>query len=496
MRKPLNLIYLFLLIAGSFLAGTWYSKHSADTGVAAASRKIQYYYCPMHPDYKSDKPGAAPCCGMQLEPVYADEAGSTSSAHSSEPVHPGSVLISTDRQQMIGLKVMTAEKVSAKKSIRIPGRVVPDETRIYRINSAVDGWVKNITPVTTGSVVRKNDLLASIYAPESASAMKAYLYGLRSVDKVKASSKESKEQLELTDSTLDNFRNALRNLGMGEYQLDEIQRTREGTSLIDIRATESGFVLARNITPGQRFERGTELFQIADLSRVWILADVFGREAYEFKPGMKVRVSLPDWDASFPARVSNVLPQFDPSTRTLKVRIEAENSKFLLRPEMFVDVDAPCMSAAAILVPADAVVNTGRRQKVFIEHDNGYFEPRDVVTGGRFGDQILIREGISEGERIVVSGTFLIDSESRMKATAAGTNGDLSIDPLCGMSVDVNKSEALGRTAEHAGRTYYFCSDDCKQKFSRNPELYLKGKGQPHASPEASGVALNQKAGG
>jgi membrane fusion protein, copper/silver efflux system len=491
MRKSLNLIYVLLLVAGSFVAGTWYSKHSADAGVAAASRKILRYYCPMHPEYTSDKPGAAPCCGMQLEPVYADEAGSNAGAHRDQPTVPGSVMISAERQQMIGVKVMTAERGAANKSIRIPGRVVPDETRLFRINAAVDGWVKTIAPITTGSVVRKNDLLAGIYAPESASAMKAYLYGLRSMDKVRANVKESKEQLELSDSTLDNFRNSLRNLGMGEYQLDEIQRTREGTSLIDIRATESGFILARNITPGQRFERGTELFQIADLSRVWVLADVFGREAYEFKPGMKVRVSMPDYDASFQARVSDILPQFDPATRTLKVRIETENPKFLLRPEMFVDVEAPCTSEAAILVPADAVINTGRKQTVFIEHGNGYFEPREVATGGRFGDQILIREGISEGEQIVVSGTFLIDSESRMKAVTANVNEDLVIDPLCGMSVDMNKAKALRRTAEYAGRTYYFCSDDCRQKFARNPELYLRKKGQPEAQPKILGVALN-----
>jgi len=301
--------------------------------------------------------------------------------------------------------------------------------------------------------------------------------------------------LELTDSTLDNFRNSLRNLGMSEYQMDEIQRTREGTSLIDIRATESGFVLARNITPGQRFERGTELFQIADLSRVWILADVFGREAYEFKPGMKVRVTLPDYDAAVEARVSDVLPQFDPTTRTLKVRMEAENPGYLLRPEMFVDVETPCKSASAILVPSDAVINTGRRQRVYIEHGNGFFEPREVLTGGRFGDSILIREGIAEGERIVISGTFLIDSESRMKAATAGIYGDLAIDPLCGMSVDMNKAKALGRTAEYSGRTYYFCCEDCKQKFSKNPALYLMKTGRPDAEPRTSGVALNQTAG-
>jgi membrane fusion protein, copper/silver efflux system len=495
MRKSLSLVYVFLLIAGSFMAGTWYSKHTADAGVAAASRKILYYYCPMHPEYKSNKPGVAPCCGMQLEPVYSDEAGAPASVRNAEPMHPGSVQISTDRQQMIGLQVMTAEKGSASKSIRIPGRVVPDETRIYKINSAVDGWVKKISPVTTGSIVRKNDLLANIYAPESASAMKAYLYGLRSVDRVKANSMEVEEQMELVDSTLDNFRNALRNLGMSEYQLDEIQRTREGTSLIDVRATESGFILARNITPGQRFERGTELFQIADLSRVWILADVFGREASEFKPGMKVRVTLPDRDAFFQARVSNVLPQFDPATRTLKVRIESENPKYLLRPDMFVDVEAPCTSAAAILVPADAVVDTGRRQRVFIDQGNGYFEPRDVATGGRFGDNILIRDGINEGERIVVSGTFLIDSESRMKAAADGVNGDLAIDLLCGMSVDMNKAKALGRTAEYAGHTYYFCSEDCRLKFINNPGQYLKKKEPHNAEPKSTGIAANHAAG-
>jgi membrane fusion protein, copper/silver efflux system len=472
MWKPQNLFFLILVIAGSFVAGTWYSKHSSNANVAAAGRKILYYHDPMHPAYKSDRPGIAPDCGMQLEPVYANDIGSNESSEQSVSLLPGSLKISADRQQLIGLKVATVEKISGSKSIRIPGRVVPDETRVFRINSAVDGWVKEICPITTGSLVRKDELLAKLYAPESASALKAYLFGLRSLDKVRADRSETEEQRELSESTLDNYRNSLRNLGMSEFQMDEIQRTRQTTSMIEVRATEAGFILARNVTLGQRFERGSELFQIADLSRVWILADVFGREASQFKAGTKVQVSLPDRDLALQARVSHVLPQFDPATRTMKVRLEVENPGYLLRPDMFVDVQTSFSLPNAIMVPADAVVNTGLHRRVFLDRGNGLFEPRDVKTGNRINDRIEILEGISMGDRIIVAGTFLVDSESRMQLAASGLPVDYAVDPVCKMGVNPRKTAVL--ESIYQGSSYYFCSASCKEKFDNNPSYYFE----------------------
>ena len=190
-----------------------------------------------------------------------------------------------EKQQLIGVKVARVEKASGSHTLRALGRVVPDETRIYRINAATDGWVKKMLPVTTDSLVQKDELLATFYAPEFFSAMKAYLYGLRSLDRFQKSGKETKEQLDLTDANIENYRNALRNLGMTEHQLDEIMRTRQGGEHVEIRAPAAGFILTRNLTQGERFERGNELYRIADLSKVWILVDIFENEASSFSPG-------------------------------------------------------------------------------------------------------------------------------------------------------------------------------------------------------------------
>jgi RND family efflux transporter MFP subunit len=354
------------------------------------------------------------------------------------------------------------------------GRVVPDETRIYRINAATDGWVKKMLPITTGSLVQENELLATFYAPEFFSAMKAYLYGLRSLDRFQKSGKETKEQLDLTDANIENYRNALRNLGMTEHQLDEIMRTRQGGEHVEIRAPAAGFILTRNLTLGERFQRGTELYRIADLSKVWIVVDTYETEASSFKPGLPARVFAPNLKKTFSARVAQVPPRFDPTSRTLQVRLEADNPGLLLRPDMFVDVELPVNLPPAITVPADAVLDSGLKKTVFVDQGNGLFEPREVETGWRVGNRVEIVKGLKPGERIVISGNFMIDSESRLELAASGMVGTLGKDPVCGVDVSISKAEKTGRKIKYRDVIYYFCSDECKGKFDKNPERYVK----------------------
>ena len=467
MKKPIYGIAVGMLLSGSFLAGSWWTQRRATLLPAPASgRKILCYVDPMHPAYRSDKPGTAPDCGMELVPVYADgsiEASSGAAARS-----PGTVIVSPEKQQLIGVKLAAVERAPVSHTLRVPGRIAPDETRVYRVNSATDGWVKKILPFTTGSLVREDELLATFYAPEFFSGIKAYLYGLRSLDRFAASQKETREQLELTGANIDSYRNALRNLGMTEHQMDDIARTRRTPDNVEVRAPAAGFILARNISPGQRFEKGTELYRIADLDQVWILADLFENEAAFVKPSLVARVSSGRGTRTFLARVSHVLPQFDAASRTLKVRLEADNTDYALRPDMFVDVEFPVTLPPTLTVPADAILDAGLHKTVFVDEGDGRFEPRPVETGWRLGDRVEIVKGLMEGERIVVSGTFLIDSESRMKAAAAGIFTPQT-DPVCGMQVDQGKSEASGRTASYRGQAYYFCSESCKRRFEASP---------------------------
>ena len=178
--------------------------------------------------------------------------------------------------------------------------------------------------------------------------------------------------------------------------------------------------------------------------------------------------------------MSQVLPIFDPATRTLKVRLELDNPDYLLRPDMFVDVDFPVKLPPSVNVPVDAVLDSGLKKTVFVDRGNGYFEPRKVETGWRLGDRVEILEGLQPGEKIVVSGNFLIDSESRMRLAAAGFFGNVGKDPVCGNDLDENKAQSAGLKSDYQGKPYYFCSEACQQKFDKTPERFAA---KPETSP-------------
>ena len=203
---------------------------------------------------------------------------------------------------------------------------------------------------------------------------------------------------------------------MGDRQIQEMIKTRKYTENVEITSPANGFILAAQRLRRQRFEKGTELFLIADLSCVWILVDLLQRDAGLVRADQPVKVELPSQGKTFTATLSKTLPQLDNITRTLKLRLEADNPEFILKPGMRVDVEQPLGLAEAIVVPAEAVLDAGLRQAVFVDHGNGDFEPRNVHIGWRVGDQVQVVQGLVPGERIVTSGTFLLDSESRMQA--------------------------------------------------------------------------------
>jgi Cu(I)/Ag(I) efflux system membrane fusion protein len=212
----------------------------------------------------------------------------------------------------------------------------------------------------------------------------------------------------------------LLDLGVDETQLRQLAHEGKYIPNIQVRSPVTGLVIDRGVSPLEKVVRGTECFRVADLSRVWILADVFNTEAKYIQPGMRAQVSLPRQNNPIEAVVSEIFPEFDATTRTLKVRLEMNNPSYAFRPDMFVDVDFLIPLPPAIAVPAGAVLDSGRRKIVFISLGGGYFEPREVVTGWRFGDRVEIVKGLAPGEEIVFSGNFLIDSESRMKLATAG----------------------------------------------------------------------------
>jgi RND family efflux transporter MFP subunit len=454
------------IAAAAFGAGAWWT---GRTGNASTAPQATAYACPMHPQYRSDHPGDCPSCGMRLEPVKSDGAATTDGGLA---LPPGAVHVSTERQQVIGIRLGTAERVSGARTLRTSGRVAANENATYAIVAGTSGWIRSVGKATTGSLVVKNERLASLYSPDFASVTQSYYAGLDTTDLSAGAQLVDFNRRRIAEG-VQRFADTLRNMGVSEGQLAEMAKTRELVQDIHIVSPVDGFVLQRSVTAGLRFDRGFEFYRIADLHRIWILADVYEHQLPFLRRGRTARVTTAQENRAYSATVSDTEPIFDEATLTLKLRLETDNPGLVLKPGMFVDVEFPLDLPVSLAVPADAVVDSGLRKTVFVERGNGYFEPRQVETGWRIGSEVEILRGLMAGERIVISGTFLIDSESRMKAAAQGIFGSAAEDPVCGMQVDEQRAAAAGRTADHGGTTYYFCADECKRRFLENPGRFV-----------------------
>jgi len=274
-------------------------------------------------------------------------------------------------------------------------------------------------------LVKKDQKLATYYSPDALSVASGFLAaservpgsvgndGSRTVPFPGAVSKQGL-------SSLQGYTDRLRNLGMSDVQIKQMADSRQLPEFIDVVAPADGFILSRNITPGQHFEHNMEFYRIADLGRVWVVAEVYEQEAPYLRPGGMAQITLKGEARHLSARISDSLPQSEAGGGTVKLRLEVDNPTFNLRPEMLVDVELPVHLPPAVTVPLDALVDSGARSRVYVERGEGIFEPREVETGWRSADRVEILHGVQPGERVVVEATFLVDSESRLKNQASG----------------------------------------------------------------------------
>jgi Cu(I)/Ag(I) efflux system membrane fusion protein len=494
MKKVRSLFLSFLLVAGGFVAARLLPNSSATTA-AASSRKVLYWVDPMHPAYRSDEAGVAPDCGMQLEPVYADGGPSASAGAAPRPA--GAVSMGSELRQLQGVRVGTVERAPSTQSLRLFGRVVPEETRVYSLNAAMEGSIRKLSDVTSGTFVKKDQWLGAFFSADIRAPLQALMTSLDVMDRDPNARREAGTALYAGTTASSSVRfsaERLHQLGMSWRQIEEMSEKRAVPLTVDIRSPADGVVLARNVTLEQRYEKGAEWFRIANLDEVWILADLSEADAALARPGARARVSIPGDPATLTAVVSRVPPQFDAASRTMKLRLELANPGARLRPDMFVDVELDVRRPEAITIPADALVDSGLRKTVFVEAGEGTFEPRLVETGWRFGDRVEVVRGLAPGERIVVSGTFLVDSESRLRAAAAGVRGAPGKDPVCGMEIDEAKARAAGKTADANGKTFFFCSDTCKGRFQESPERFAGPPvGHEHALAGHGGDGAKQE---
>jgi Cu(I)/Ag(I) efflux system membrane fusion protein len=351
------------------------------------------------------------------------------------PPAAGTVSITRENQKVLGIVVAPAQRATGARTLRAPGRVMPDETRLYRITAGANGSMRDVSPVATGSRVRRGQVLGSFYAPDTVMTTQLFILNTQGYVRTNPrgvtedpSGAKGEDEADVGKNNSSLYRAnvqqriiQLENFGISAQQREEIMHQGRVPDTIQIVSPADGLVLARNVSPAQKFDRGFELYRIADLRKVWVIADVFPQDAPDVEVGMRARVSVPGRrGGSFPATVAEVLPQADAVTRTLKVKLVLDNPDLVLRPDMFVEVSLAVELPSAIVLPSDAIVDSGLVKRVFVQTADGQFEPRAVETGWRAGDQVEVVEGLRPGELVVTSGTFFLDSETRMRPPPSG----------------------------------------------------------------------------
>ena len=333
---------------------------------------------------------------MDYLPVYAGEAS-----------EDGIIKLTPGRIQRSGVRSEPVRRQSIAQIIRVPGVVQLDERRISVVAIRADAFVQEVAPVTTGDRVAKGTRLARIYSPEISTA------GAQFITELNAAARGVPEG---------GARQRLENLGVPPEIIAEIERSRKVPPTINWSAPRDGIVLERNVSDGMKMAAGTSLFRLADISTIWVLADVPERELSDVRIGAPTTVRLRGRPGvAFEGRVSVIYPQIAEATRTAKVRIELANPDGVLLPNMYADVEIGAGDAsAALAVPSSAVIDSGTRRIVILDLGEGRFEPREVKLGRRGDGLVAISEGVSEGDRVVVSANFLIDAESNLKAALSG----------------------------------------------------------------------------
>jgi Cu(I)/Ag(I) efflux system membrane fusion protein/cobalt-zinc-cadmium efflux system membrane fusion protein len=381
------------------------------------------YVCPMHPEVQSPAPARCPQCGMDLV-KQSELAGASHDHDHPEPPPPDArapVQLDLRRQQLIGVRLAAAETATLDRSVRAVGTVAFDETRLADVNVQVDGFVRTLHVNASGVFVAKGQPLFALYSPELLATEQEYLLALRAREQVRASANGADEAAGYADRLAGAARQRLALWRLPASEIEELERTRQPRDTVTFTSPASGYVIEKNVVSGQRVMAGERLYRLADLSTVWVEADVYERDLAGVKRGARATVTVDAWPGeSFDARVVLVAPALDAATRTARVRFALANPGAKLRPGMFANVELAAASVRGLTVPADAVVDSGTRRFVFVSQGEGFFEPRPVEIGARGNGLIEITKGLAEGEQVASGATFFIDSESQLRAAMEG----------------------------------------------------------------------------
>jgi len=458
--------------------GTILITSGVHLGGAKSVAPVQLYTCPMHPAIVQDHPGECPICGMTLVPKAAGAAGKPATAADAKPAVPGlaAVDLTPERIQLIGMRTATVKREEIGGELRTVGVIGANERGLAQINTRFAGWIQKLLVSETGERVRRGQALATIYSPDVLRAQQELLVARGWNTPGSAGAKPTHEHDAFTGALDASARRRLELLGVSGQEIDEVLRTGKAVEAIAIRSPVDGYVVAKSAVAGVAVQPGTVLFEVADLSRVWVTAEIYEQDFSRIHVGQQARLQL----ASSPAethtgKVSFIYPIVDAGSRTLRVRLEFKNKIDRdgprLKPGMSGTVTLDLPRTTGLIAPAEAVVDTGEMHYVFVAKAGGHFEPRPVKVGARLKDRVEILSGVDEGETVVTTGNFLIDSESRLRAAIAGQtspSGDAAAPkPLSSCDTDFDgqkfpdKVQAC-RACEIQHRGMGTMVDDCK----------------------------------
>ena len=414
MKNKFTLPALLGLFLVALLAFAGCSKSEPTKGEAK-------YFCPMHPTYTSDRPGDCPICGMKLVPIKSKTPASDHSQHDAMQTNvPGriAVHIDADKEQLIGVRTSLVERRPLSRTVRTTGIVQHDETRLFKIAPRFGGFVRKLFVNYVGQEVNKGDPIFTVYSPELFATEREYLLAFQQVQKAK----EGSTELQQTASRLlEAARNRLALWQISNEEIADLQKRSQASDELVFRSPASGHVLAKTAVEGKSFMPGETLYEIADLSHLWLRAFVYEYELSLIKVGADARVTFPNaLGQHFESKVTFISPHIDPQTRRAEVRLELDNPEHIIKPDMWADVELEAPLGNELTVPDSAVIDTGTRFLAFVQTGEGHFEPREIKVGAKTDEFYQVLSGLNEGEKVVTRALFLIDSESQLKAAVSG----------------------------------------------------------------------------
>jgi Cu(I)/Ag(I) efflux system membrane fusion protein/cobalt-zinc-cadmium efflux system membrane fusion protein len=435
------ILALILGLAGGYLIGK--KSESEPESIQSVSGEKQLYSCGMHPQIIQEGPGNCPICGMKLTPVRSgavtpsgerkikywrsphdpnfisdkprkDQMGMDFIPVYEDEVQQEAISIDPVTVQNMGLRTDVAKKQKLSRTIRTVGHIDYNEELLYTVNTKISGWIEKLYVDKTGEIVKRGQPLLEIYAPELVSTQQEYLLAVKNYEYLKESAfseaKRGAEQL------LESTRKRLLYWDIALEQIERLERTKEVQKTLTLFAPADGVVTEKNVTDGARMEAGMDLFKVAGLSMVWVLAHVYEYELPYVQIGQKAFIESPYLPGDKrEGKVTYIYPYLDQTARDVKVRIEVPNPGLKLKPEMYTNVSiASELSGEKVVIPEEAVLRSGKREIVFLDLGEGKFMPKEVVTGvSGEGNVVEIKQGLSAGDRIVVSAQFMLDSESK-----------------------------------------------------------------------------------